>query len=634
MARDGNAPASAPESPTKRSFEQGEQLTRTGIWEWDLDTDALVWSSNMWRLLGLEPGSVTPSPEFVLGRVHPDDREQVEQQLDLAKREGKPPAPTYRTIWDDGSVHVLRSYPTATEEHEGRTRMIGAVQDITELSDSERLATETLILMETLSAAAPVGFAFVDRDFRIVRINETLAEINGSPRCEQIGRTVAEVVPDVWSQMESVYRRALEDGEATTNLEVERLRSGERGPRYWLASYYPVRTDEVIIGVGVVVTDITERYEAQRFREAVMDTMVEGLYALDKEGHVTFMNSAASKLLGWTEDELRGRSMHGAIHSQRADGTPHPEYECELLKVRTEGRSVCISHDAFTRKDGTIFPVAYSAAPLMSGPAVDGVVVVFRDASIEQAEEQRAKWKLDELAWVGRIRDALDQDRLVLYSQPIVALSGETPSQELLLRMIGSDGSIIAPGSFLPVAEQYGLIGEIDRWVISRAVRMAAEGQRVEANLSASSVGNLDLLGVIERELRDAQADPANVVFEITETVLMQDVETGKAFAHGLAAIGCQLALDDFGTGFGSFTYLKTIPVSYLKIDIDFVRDLEANPANQILVKAIVGLARGFGCRTIAEGVEDPETLALLREYGVDFAQGFYLGRPGPIAAV
>jgi EAL domain-containing protein (putative c-di-GMP-specific phosphodiesterase class I) len=270
----------------------------------------------------------------------------------------------------------------------------------------------------------------------------------------------------------------------------------------------------------------------------------------------------------------------------------------------------------------------------MSGPAVDGVVVVFRDASIEQAEEQRAKWKLDELAWVGRIRDALDQDRLVLYSQPIVALSGETPSQELLLRMIGSDGSIIAPGSFLPVAEQYGLIGEIDRWVISRAVRMAAEGQRVEANLSASSVGNLDLLGVIERELRDAQADPANVVFEITETVLMQDVETGKAFAHGLAAIGCQLALDDFGTGFGSFTYLKTIPVSYLKIDIDFVRDLEANPANQILVKAIVGLARGFGCRTIAEGVEDAETLALLREYGVDFAQGFYLGRPGPIAAV
>ena len=111
----------------------------------------------------------------------------------------------------------------------------------------------------------------------------------------------------------------------------------------------------------------------------------------------------------------------------------------------------------------------------------------------------------------------------------------------------------------------------------------------------------------------------------------MVDVEAGTAFARGLAEIGCQVALDDFGTGFGSFTYLKTVPVTYLKIDIDFVRDLATNLANQHLVRAIVGLANGFGYETIAEGVEDAETLALLTGYGVDFAQGFYLGRPAPI---
>ena len=179
--------------------------------------------------------------------------------------------------------------------------------------------------------------------------------------------------------------------------------------------------------------------------------------------------------------------------------------------------------------------------------------------------------------------------------------------------MVGSGGDLIPPGSFLPVAEKYGLIGEIDRWVIRQAVGLAASGHRVEANLSAESIGNLDLLPLIERELRNAHADPSKIVFEITETALMENPEAGEAFARGLSEVGCPLALDDFGTGFGNFTYLKNLPITYLKIDIEFVRDLTTNQANRHLVKAIVGLAQDFGCQTIAEGVEDAETLALLK---------------------
>jgi len=588
----------------------------------------------MFRLLGVEPGSVAPTPEYVIARVHPDDRGRVEREVELARRDGRLPSPVYRTIWPAGTLHVLRSFPAVADEHEGRPRrLVGAVQDVTALSESQRHTAESLTLMETLQLAAPVGFAFVDRDCRIVRINETLADINGAPAREHIGRTVAEMVPDLWAQMEHVYRRVLETGEPATNIEIERQTHGEPDFRHWLGSYYPVRVDGDVRGVGIIVTDITERQEAEHFRAAVMDTMVEGLYALDDQGRLTFMNSAASKLLGWSEQELRGKPMHPVIHFQHADGSPYADDECELLKVRTQGRPARVMHDAFTRKDGTIFPVACSAAPLMSGRHVRGVVVVFRDTSVEHAEEDRARRELDTLAWVGRIQDALDQDRFVLYSQPIVPLAGGQPSQELLLRMRGQGGEIIAPGSFLPVAEKYGQIGEIDRWVIGEAVRLAAGGVRVEANLSAASIGNLDLLPLIERQLRAAGADPSNLIFEITETALMEDVEAGTAFAHGLAEIGCQLALDDFGTGFGSFTYLKTVPVAYLKIDVDFVRDLGCNPANQHLVRAIVGLADGFGYKTIAEGVEDAGTLALLTDYGVDFAQGFYLGRPAPIEA-
>ncbi len=271
----------------------------------------------MFRLLGVEPGSVTPSPEYVISRVHPDDRDRVEREVESARKDGSLPAPVYRTIWPDGTLHVLRSLPAVTEEHEGRPRrFVGAVQDVTALCESQQHTAESLTLMEALERAAPVGFAFVDRDCRIVRINEKLAEVSGAAPREHIGRTVAEMVPEVWAQMEPVYRRVLETGEPATNLEVERQTHGERDFQHWLASYYPVRVDGEVLGLGVIVTDITERHEAERFRAAVMDTMVEGLYALDDQGRVTFMNSAASKLLGWSEEELRGKSMHEAIHFQ------------------------------------------------------------------------------------------------------------------------------------------------------------------------------------------------------------------------------------------------------------------------------------------------------------------------------
>jgi EAL domain-containing protein (putative c-di-GMP-specific phosphodiesterase class I) len=154
----------------------------------------------------------------------------------------------------------------------------------------------------------------------------------------------------------------------------------------------------------------------------------------------------------------------------------------------------------------------------------------------------------------------------------------------------------------------------------------------VEANLSAQSTTNIRVLDLIDRELQASAVDPAKVGFELTETALMSDIGAGEAFADGLAGLGCRLGLDDFGTGYGSFTYLKRLRICSLKIDVDFVRDLPDNTANQHLVCAIVGLAQGFELETVAEGVEDEATLALLREYGVDYAQGYHIGRPTPIA--
>jgi PAS domain S-box-containing protein len=525
--------------------------------------------------------------------------------------------------------------PLPPEEfHRQHLRLLNAklLQKVIELEAAERERAETLTLLETLQSAAPVGFGFVDRDFRMLRLNDTLAEINGLPREGQLGRTVAEIVPRLWPALEPIYRSVFETGEAIVNQEMSgHPPSSPDETYYWLASYYPVRLHDEIIGVGLVVVDITERLQAEDFRSVVMDNMAEGLYVTDGEGRLTFMNAAASKMLGWTAEELSGRSVHAAIHFKHADDSPFPEEQCEILRVRSGGGSIVVTNDAFTRKDGTILPVAYSAAPFAGASDLRGAVVVFRDITVEQAERTRLQRELDSLTWVGRTRDALDEDRLVLYSQPIVSLTGGDPAEELLLRMIGRDGELIPPGRFLPAAERFGLIADIDHWVVTQAIRLAASGRRVDANLSGESIGNVELLSAIEQQLRETRADPANLVFEITETALMRDIEAGRAFAEGLVKLGCTIALDDFGTGFGSFTYLKQLPVTYLKIDIEFVRHLGSNRANQHLVKAIVSLAQGFGHQTIAEGVEDEETLTILRDYGVDFAQGYHLGRPAPI---
>jgi PAS domain S-box-containing protein len=362
-----------------------------------------------------------------------------------------------------------------------------------------------------------------------------------------------------------------------------------------------------------------------------MNNMAEGLYTVDAQGRLTSMNDAATKMLGWTEKELLGTEMRDLLLSQGGGDETIEEGNRKLLSVRGEGRHVRLEDHAYRCKNGSVLSVAISASPLLSGASVEGAVIVFRDITEEKSERLRVKRELAALTWVGRIREALDENRMVLYSQPIVPLRGGQPSEELLLRMVGRDGEIIGPDAFLGVAEKYGLITEIDQWVIKQATHLAATGRHVGANLSAESLVALDMLALIEHEIQQSGADPANLVFEITETAIMRDIEKCHAFARGIVALGCGIALDDFGTGFGTFTHVKKLDVKYLKIDIEFVRGLIGSSANQHVVKAIVNLAQGFGCETIAEGVEDGETLALLQEYGVDFAQGFHLGRPAPL---
>ncbi len=237
------------------------------------------------------------------------------------------------------------------------------------------------------------------------------------------------------------------------------------------------------------------------------------------------------------------------------------------------------------------------------------------------------------VTWVERIRSALAEDRFVLYAQPMFDLhSNSMAHSELLIRMRSESGEVIAPSAFVPTAERFGLINEIDRWVTREGLRLAAKGKRVSINLSAQSIGDERILELLRDALR-AGVDPDDVIFEITESAAMGNMDEARTFADALIDLGCELALDDFGTGFGSFTYLKHLPARYLKIDMEFVREMVFNETDRQVVNSIVKVAHSLGKLTIAEGVEDAATLQALREFGVDRVQGYFVGRPRPLSA-
>jgi diguanylate cyclase (GGDEF)-like protein/PAS domain S-box-containing protein len=258
----------------------------------------------------------------------------------------------------------------------------------------------------------------------------------------------------------------------------------------------------------------------------------------------------------------------------------------------------------------------------------------------DAAQMPRAKARIEtRLEWVERIRAALDEDRLVLHAQPVVhAASGVSTQHELLIRMLDQDGSLIEPGRFLPIAERYGLIREIDRWVIGRAISMLGsqrlEGRTpvVEINLSGQSLSDPDLAEYVRGALSEAEVDPTQLVFEVTETAAIGNMAAAQGCAERLGALGCRFALDDFGAGFGSFYYLKHLPFDFIKIDGEFVRSCTADSTDRLVVAAVVELAKGMGKLTIAEFVGNEETLCVLRELGVDYLQGFHLGKPAPLS--
>lgn len=301
--------------------------------------------------------------------------------------------------------------------------------------------------------------------------------------------------------------------------------------------------------------------------------------------------------------------------------------------------------------EGKSFAIAVSIGMVTVEPHNGDVVSWFRDADAacyaakDEGRNQVHLFGDDEvdllhhtgqMRALGMLHDAIAHDRLLLYAQPIIPLiesAQDLPHMEILLRMLDEQGNIILPGKFLPTAERYHQMPLADRWVVTRTFsilkRLCISNNYIFAiNLSGQSIGRSDFLHFVIESLDEFDINPQNLCFEITEGAAIHDVEHAMEFMSVLRARDCRFALDDFGVGVSSLAYLRRLPIDYLKIDGSFIKNLSNDPINAAMVRAIQTVARVTGVKTVAESVETASDLRLLKEIGIDLAQGYLIAKP------
>ena len=261
-----------------------------------------------------------------------------------------------------------------------------------------------------------------------------------------------------------------------------------------------------------------------------------------------------------------------------------------------------------------------------------------------QADDSVLAKRHGEMQWVSRVKRALEEQRFVLECQPIVPVTARaTPLTyyELLLRMIDTNGKTVPPGAFMPAVERYNLAARLDEWVLRTAFQWLTQSnevmQRIDMcfiNLSGDSIGDKEFLHRVREHLASSGVPPQKICFEITETAAIANFSNTNRIIRELKAMGCSFALDDFGSGMSSFAYLKNLSVDFVKIDGIFVRDIIDDPIDFEMVRSINDIGHVMGKKTIAEHVEQPETLEKLRSIQVDFVQGFAVGRPRPMEEI
>ncbi len=517
--------------------------------------------------LGFTPEDFAANPYLLQDQLHDDDRHRVLSEIRLASTRLKTFTVEYRTWHKDGKT--VRWFRDSGNVHEDENHRIASISGA--MSDiTERKETET----RTAYMANHDSLTGLLNQRGLVLVLESFMALARRRRQEM---TCLILGIDGFGHINDAYGRRTGD-----DLLVQIGHFLER----------TLRASDTISHAG---DHVIARVGGNRFLMVLPDTRLKGAQAL---GERVLKELVQLKIPAGTE-YIRVTGKVGIAgfpaHAEEADSLLS-HAETALKRARSEG-----------------------AKPIH----------VFDNA--EREEDTQA------LRCVEAIHSALEEKRFMLHFQPIMHIpSGELRHYEVLVRMQAPDGRLIPPGQFIEVAERFGMINQIDYRVLEMAFehlkKLARHRRRItlSVNLSGAHFGDTHLLQWLERKFTNSGIDTRNLILEITETAAVRDMQKARNLMQSLKALGYRFALDDFGIGFTSFSHLRTLPVDIVKIDGSFVRNLHTSREDRGLVQAIINVARTFNKEVVAEFVENGEILKILQRFGVDYAQGFHIGRPEP----
>ena len=689
MAREIEARTSSLKK-SEASLANAQRTAHLGNWDWDIVNNTLYWSDEIYHIFGLTPQEFGATYEAFLNYVHPEDRELLQRSVNEALHEKKPYAIDYRIVLPDGNIRIVHEQAeTVRNEIDRPIRMIGTVQDVTEHKGAE---AELIKLSAAIDHSVNVIF-ITDVKGVIDYVNPMFEKVTGWSREEAIGQnprilasgeTSIREYEELWQTIiagktwRGSFKNKRKDGIPYWGNAVITPIKSERGEiTHFLAVQEDItekkKTDERVKYLATY-DEFTGLLNRTRFIEMlsewIPDNQIVGqkavLMLVDIDGfkdiNDTFGHGIGDELIRYVakllEDTIMGADMpsdnktNGAILG-RLGGDEFavfiPDVDANMGAATAERVRKSIEEFRFPalsiQLTVSIGVVSYpehgkTAKELLT--KVDAAIYrakafgrnrchIYRPEDMDM-ENTRAR-----VHQKIQIQKALEEGRFVPWFQPILDLrDNKVHHYEALARMQGEGGKIVFPNEFIDTAERFGMIGAIDRIITKRTMRLQAETGRsgrhysFAMNLSGKNLGDEELLSFLQSMIEETGADPNNLIFEITETAAVQDLDKAVKFIAALKNMGCKFSLDDFGVGFTSFVYLREMNVDYIKIDGSFVKRLNENPDDQFIVKAIVGVAKGMGIKTVAEFVEKKETLDLLRVFGVDYAQGYFIGKPGP----
>jgi len=679
---------------SERRFALAQSFARVGSWEWDIATGEVTWTQEAYQLFDLAPG-VPMTFDTLLELIYPEDRQVVQSALKKTIDEGADYQVEVRTAhgsrWilargdvlrgDDQAVRMYGIVQDITERMRAEAALFNEKErllvTLASIADGV-ITTDTKGRIAFLNPVAErlTGYLLaqarerpVDEVFRVV--NElsrqpstdilTHNPVNGLSRGPTDHRLLIRNDGQEFAIEHSAAPIRDGEGEPIGHVLVFRDVSGARemaNRLSWQASH----------------DALTGLYNRAAFEERVQDLIHRSPNPSRPEVHTLLyidldqfkvVNDVAGHIAGdEVLKQVSGLMKHEVRESDMLARLGGDEFgviltHCDMSHAQRVSDGIHRALDAFKFPWGERqFRFGASIGALEFCPGETSLTDLLRAADlacytaknagrrrthiyhIDDVHTQRHRSEMD---WATRLSDAVDSDRLVLYGQILRPLqepeAGEGLNFEVLVRMLDADGTLIMPRVFLPAAERFDLMSLIDRWIVTHAFGMVAEclknpGNRIgrcALNLSGATLGDESLLPYLKEQLALHRLPPEVFCFEITETVAISNFAAAIGLIRELRTMGCRFALDDFGSGLSSFSYLKNLPVDYLKIDGSFVRDLRRDPFNRTLVSNINDIGHLLGKQTVAECAEDTETIAILSDLGVDYAQGFGVAVPQPI---